>query len=49
MDIVVGCGVNISLKMILPRKSFLGAVAPTPLLIKEASDIMIGSSLMMTL
>jgi len=48
MDIaVVGCGVNISVengKCTNARVS-LGAVAPTPLLIEEATDIMVGSSL----
>jgi carbon-monoxide dehydrogenase medium subunit len=48
MDIaVVGCGVNISLEndICTNARVSLGAVAPTPLLIKEASDIMIGSKL----
>ena len=48
MDIaVVGCGVNISLEndICTHARVSLGAVAPTPLLIKEASDIMIGSKL----
>ena len=48
MDIaVVGCGVNISLEnnTCTHARVSLGAVAPTPLLIEEASDIMIGSKL----
>ena len=48
MDIaVVGCGVNISLEnnVCVSARVSLGAVAPTPLLIKEASDIMIGTDL----
>ena len=48
MDIaVVGCGVNISLEndICTHARVSLGAVAPTPLLIEEASDIMIGSKL----
>ena len=48
MDIaVVGCGVNITLENDICTKArvSLGAVAPTPLLIKEASEIMIGTNL----
>ena len=48
MDIaVVGCGVNISIEndICTNARVSLGAVAPTPLLIKEASDILVGSSL----
>jgi carbon-monoxide dehydrogenase medium subunit len=48
MDIaVVGCGVNITMnnnKCTSARVS-LGAVAPTPLLIKNASEIMVGTDL----
>ncbi len=48
MDIaVVGCGVNITInnnKCTSARVS-LGAVAPTPLLIKNASEIMVGTDL----
>ena len=48
MDIaVVGCGVNISIEngVCTNARVSLGAVAPKPLLINEASDIMVGSSL----
>jgi len=48
MDIaVVGCGVNISIEngVCTSARVSLGAVAPKPLLINEASDIMVGSSL----
>ena len=48
MDIaVVGCGVNISIEngICTDARVSLGAVAPKPLLINEASDIMVGSSL----
>ena len=48
MDIaVVGCGVNISIEngICTNARVSLGAVAPKPLLINEASDIMVGSSL----
>ena len=48
MDIaVVGCGVNISIEngVCTNARVSLGAVAPTPLLINEASDVMVGSSL----
>ena len=48
MDIaVVGCGVNISMDngICTDARVSLGAVAPTPLLIKEATEIMIGSNL----
>ena len=48
MDIaVVGCGVNLTLDndICTSVRVSLGAVAPTPLLIKEASDIMIGTNL----
>ena len=48
MDIaVVGCGVNITFEnnVCTAARVSLGAVAPTPLLIKEASKIMIGSDL----
>ena len=48
MDIaVVGCGVNISMVngICTNARVSLGAVAPTPLLIKEATEIMVGSSL----
>ena len=48
MDIaVVGCGVNITLdnEICTSARVSLGAVAPTPLLIKEASQIMTGTNL----
>jgi len=48
MDIaVVGCGVNLTLDndICTSVRVSLGAVAPTPLLIKEASDIMVGANL----
>ena len=48
MDIaVVGCGVNITIEngVCTNARVSLGAVAPKPLLINEASDIMVGSSL----
>ena len=48
MDIaVVGCGVNISMDngICTDARVSLGAVAPKPLLIKEATEIMIGSNL----
>ena len=48
MDIaVVGCGVNITFEnnVCTAARVSLGAVAPTPLLINEASKIMIGSDL----
>ena len=48
MDIaVVGCGVNITLDndICTSARVSLGAVAPTPLLIKEASEIMTGTNL----
>ena len=48
MDIaVVGCGVNITIEngLCTNARVSLGAVAPKPLLINEASDIMVGSSL----
>ena len=48
MDIaVVGCGVNISIEngVCTNARVSLGAVAPKPLLINEATDIMVGSSL----
>ena len=48
MDIaVVGCGVNISIEngICTNARVSLGAVAPKPLLINEASDILVGSSL----
>ena len=48
MDIaVVGCGVNISIEngICTDARVSLGAVAPKPLLINEASDIMVGSNL----
>ena len=48
MDIaVVGCGVNITFEnnVCTAARVSLGAVAPTPLLIKDASKIMVGSDL----
>jgi carbon-monoxide dehydrogenase medium subunit len=48
MDIaVVGCGVNLKLDndICTSVRVSLGAVAPTPLLVKEASDIMVGTNL----
>ena len=48
MDIaVVGCGVNLTLDndICTSVRVSLGAVAPTPLLIKEASDIMVRTNL----
>jgi len=48
MDIaVVGCGVNITIEngVCTHARVSLGAVAPTPLLINEATDIMVGSNL----
>ena len=48
MDIaVVGCGVNISIEngVCTNARVSLGAVAPKPLLINKASDILVGSSL----
>ena len=48
MDIaVVGCGVNVTLEnnVCVSARVSLGAVAPTPLLIREASDIMVGTDL----
>ncbi len=48
MDIaVVGCGVNITFEnnVCTAARVSLGAVAPTPLLIKQASKIMVGSDL----
>ena len=48
MDIaVVGCGVNISIEngVCTNARVSLGAVAPKPLLINEASDMLVGSSL----
>ena len=48
MDIaVVGCGVNITIEngVCTNARVSLGAVAPKPLLINEASDILVGSSL----
>ncbi len=48
MDIaVVGCGVNITFEnnVCTAARVSLGAVAPTPLLIREASKIMVGSDL----
>ena len=48
MDIaVVGCGVNISIENGVCKNArvSLGAVAPKPLLINEATDIMVGSNL----
>jgi carbon-monoxide dehydrogenase medium subunit len=48
MDIaVVGCGVNITMEngVCTNARVSLGAVAPTPLLINEASDIMVGTDI----
>ena len=48
MDIaVVGCGVNLSMdnNICTSARVSVGAVAPTPLLIKEAKDIMVGTDL----
>ena len=48
MDIaVVGCAVNITLdnNICTSARVSLGAVAPTPLLIEEASKIMVGTDL----
>jgi carbon-monoxide dehydrogenase medium subunit len=48
MDIaVVGCGVNLTLDndICTSARVSLGAVAPTPLLIDEASDLMVGTNL----
>jgi carbon-monoxide dehydrogenase medium subunit len=48
MDIaVVGCGVNITMEngLCTNARVSLGAVAPTPLLINEASDIMVGTDI----
>ena len=48
MDIaVVGCGVNITMEngICTHARVSLGAVAPTPLLIKEASEIMVGTDI----
>jgi carbon-monoxide dehydrogenase medium subunit len=48
MDIaVVGCGVNITMEngICTNARVSLGAVAPTPLLINEASDIMVGTDI----
>ena len=48
MDIaVVGCGVNVTLEnnVCVAARVSLGAVAPTPLLIRAASEIMIGTNL----
>jgi carbon-monoxide dehydrogenase medium subunit len=48
MDIaVVGCGVNITMEngICTNARVSLGAVAPTPLLINEASDIMLGTDI----
>ena len=48
MDIaVVGCGVNVTLEnnVCVAARVSLGAVAPPPLLIREASEIMVGTNL----
>jgi carbon-monoxide dehydrogenase medium subunit len=48
MDIaVVGCGVNITMEngICTNARVSLGAVAPTPLLINEASEIMVGTDI----
>jgi carbon-monoxide dehydrogenase medium subunit len=48
MDIaVVGCGVNITMEngLCTNARVSLGAVAPTPLLINEASEIMVGTDI----
>ena len=48
MDIAVaGCGVDVTLEnnVCVSARVSLGAVAPTPLLIREASDIMVGTEL----
>ena len=48
MDIaVVGCGVNVTLEnnVCVAARVSLCAVAPTPLLIREASEIMVGTNL----
>jgi carbon-monoxide dehydrogenase medium subunit len=48
MDIaVVGCGVNITMEngVCTNARVSLGAVAPTPLLINEASEIMVGTDI----
>ena len=48
MDIaVVGCGVNITMEngICTHARVSLGAVAPTPLLIEEASEIMVGTDI----
>ena len=48
MDIAVaGCGVDVTLEnnVCVSARVSLGAVAPTPILIREASDIMVGTEL----